>query len=651
MRHPIWLVLAPLFCLWGGGFVSPAHAHELGLSSGVYTATPRGVDVQLSLQALEAAGLEPELDANGDGRVDASELGRARGALLGAFAGEVQVSRGGSACEASGAQVESEAPDGLKLSAHYQCAEGTAPVRVALQLLRQLTHGHRHLAEVREVGGARSELLHAGQLQFSVQPGQVGSGPQAAASIPWFGFLRMGIEHVVLGFDHLAFLVLLAVSTPVLRRLLGLTLAFTLAHSVSLVSTALGGPAPPSSWVEPLIALSIVYVAVENLLRRKPKQRWLVVFGFGLIHGFGFAGALSEVIALEGLVPLSLFSFNVGVELGQIAILVMVVVGLRQLHRLQGQGASLVRGLNALGLLLGLFWATERVYGAFREPRVAGLAVAANAAAPAPESATEPAPAADPRAQQLCGALHRLSGKRTAECCGGAPSELLYKQCLRVVDRALSTKSIALEASAVSACAVAMERELQGCDWVRPGLPLPPKECRGLIVGQRKRGESCSSSLECSGSLHCARRRSGRGQVCLPPAGNRAPCGGSADSMAAVLMDRDADRLHPECRGMCSRLTHQCRDIPELGSLCGAHVQCGEGRSCVERKCQLGAPEPLQRLATGEECETDLDCRVGGCTRSPSGTRVCGKRCAADVLHEYMEKIQNPKRRPRNERQ
>lgn len=645
------LVCALLVCLSVLGLTRRAEAHELGLSTGIYAATPQGVDVQLSLQELEAAGLEPELDADGDGKVAEPELVRARAALLGAVQEGVRVTRAGAACKPSGASVAREAPDGLQWSVHYECAGGTKPAQVRLPLLKRLSHGHRHWAEVREGSGTRSELLHAGQLGFSILPGEGVAGSRVATAVPWSGFLRMGVEHVVFGFDHLAFLVLLALSTPALRSLLGLTLAFTVAHSVSLVSTALGGPAPPSSWVEPLIALSIAYVAIENLLRLKPKRRWLLVFVFGLVHGFGFAGALSEVIALEGLLPLSLLSFNVGVELGQVAVLGLVVVGLRQFRRLQGQGASIVRVLNALGLLLGLFWTAERVYGTLGERAVSGLGAEAQGPPKAAAKAVKALEVAvDPRASQLCEVLHRLPGKRTAECCGGAPSELLFKRCLGVVGKALRSQSVDLNADSVAACAAAIEQKLQGCDWVRPGMPLPPPECQGLFVGKRKQGESCDSSLECVGSLHCARSRGRRGKSCVAPAANGTPCGGTADSMAAVLMDRDAERLHPECRGMCSRLTHQCRDLPELGSRCGAHVQCGAGRRCLQRKCQLGEPEPQQRLDTGEACDSDLDCRVGGCTLSDTGGRVCGKRCAADVLHEYMEKTHGSPRTPRGER-
>jgi hypothetical protein len=140
----------------------------------------------------------------------------------------------------------------------------------------------------------------------------------------------LGVEHIFTGYDHLAFLFGLLVVAGFsslrggLRYVLGVVTAFTVAHSLTLIASGLDWVRLPSRIVEPAIAVSIFYVAVENLVVRKPRFRWLLTFGFGLVHGFGFASVLREVgLPPRGLV-LSLLSFNVGVELGQLAIVAMV---------------------------------------------------------------------------------------------------------------------------------------------------------------------------------------------------------------------------------------------------------------------------------------------------------------------------------------
>jgi hydrogenase/urease accessory protein HupE len=144
-------------------------------------------------------------------------------------------------------------------------------------------------------------------------------------------YLQLGVEHILTGVDHLLFVLCLILLVQGFRKLLATVTAFTLAHSITLAAATLGlvnVPAPP---VEATIALSIIFLASELL--RDPAQRsgvtrsypWLVAFSFGLLHGLGFAGALAEIGLPHGEIPLALFSFNVGVELGQLAFIVAVL--------------------------------------------------------------------------------------------------------------------------------------------------------------------------------------------------------------------------------------------------------------------------------------------------------------------------------------
>jgi hypothetical protein len=628
-------VFSLLFAVAVSVVIARAHAHELGLSRAVYRSSAEGLDADLSLDAIEATGIAPELDADGDGRVSDAELSRATPALKGAIESRISVRRAGVPCRPQHTQVEREPPDGLKLSASFTCPGSAGETSGRVTLLEQLSHGHRQLARIDDEAGTRSELLHAGQLEFVMRPrdGSTAASPQASLRVPWYGFMRMGLEHVALGFDHLAFLLLLALSSPKLTRLLVLTAAFTLAHSVALIWTALGGAAPATDAVEPLIALSIAYLAWENLLRAQPRHRALVVFGFGLIHGFGFAGALAEVVASEALVPISLMAFNLGVELGQIAVLAVAALGLTQLRRMRGTDSRVVATLNVVGLVVGLMWTAERTYRAFDLADIVGGRDSAERQPPEITVVAErPDEPGDPRARELCAALHRLPAMRVAECCGSSPSEYLYADCVRVLSRSLSETAVALEAERVQSCVAGMQMALSGCEWVRPGLPRPAEACQDLLRPLREQGQACRSSLECAGGLSCSGSSSeGRGR-CLPPAENGSPCGEGVDQLAALLLVRDAEERHPPCRGMCNRVTHHCEDVPAPGTACRTHVQCGPDRRCVEGACESGAAAAPRRARPGESCETDLDCHVGGCTSAADGARVCGMRCMASVL-------------------
>ncbi len=144
-------------------------------------------------------------------------------------------------------------------------------------------------------------------------------------------FLRLGVEHIFSGYDHIAFLFGLLVIAGAAglragaRQVLGVVTAFTLAHSITLISSALGLVVPPTRLVEPAIAVSIAYVGVENLAVPKPRFRWVLTFLFGLVHGFGFASVLRERgLPKNGLV-LSLVSFNVGVEIGQLVVVAAIL--------------------------------------------------------------------------------------------------------------------------------------------------------------------------------------------------------------------------------------------------------------------------------------------------------------------------------------
>jgi hydrogenase/urease accessory protein HupE len=175
------------------------------------------------------------------------------------------------------------------------------------------------------------------------------------------GFLRMGVEHILTGYDHLVFLFGLVLVGGRLRSLVAVVTAFTVAHSMTLAIAVLGAWAPPSRVVEPLIALSIAYVGIENFFVKSAENRWRITFPFGLVHGFGFAGALREIALPRTEIPGALVCFNLGVEAGQLAVMAValpVVLYLRKSSWFSLRGISALSGAVALA---GVFWFLERV--------------------------------------------------------------------------------------------------------------------------------------------------------------------------------------------------------------------------------------------------------------------------------------------------
>lgn len=185
-------------------------------------------------------------------------------------------------------------------------------------------------------------------------------------------FVLSGIEHILIGPDHILFLVGLLLLGGTLKRLALIVTAFTIGHSITLSLAALDIVSPPSQFVEPLIALTIVVVGADNLLvLRSPSDRapeatdiraWLAA-GFGLIHGFGFASVLKEFGLPQAALGWSLFAFNLGVEAGQLLIVGVVTTVLLLVRRRSAMAGRRLAMAGSFGVILaGLYWFVERVF-------------------------------------------------------------------------------------------------------------------------------------------------------------------------------------------------------------------------------------------------------------------------------------------------
>jgi hydrogenase/urease accessory protein HupE len=177
-------------------------------------------------------------------------------------------------------------------------------------------------------------------------------------------FVASGIHHILIGPDHMLFLVGLLLLGGTLRRLILVVSAFTLAHSITLSLAALNILDPPARIVEPVIALSIVFIGVDNLIVRGGRDiRGWIAFAFGFVHGFGFAGVLREMGLESRALVWSLLSFNLGVEIGQLFVVILVATALTALRTRSETAGRRLAFAGSIGVIAaGTFWFFERVF-------------------------------------------------------------------------------------------------------------------------------------------------------------------------------------------------------------------------------------------------------------------------------------------------
>ena len=243
------------------------------------------------------------------------------------------------------------------------CPEGLVGGEIAIPGLER-TRTETLVRYELKPGETRVERLTPSDTAFLVPP-EAGSLDILA------GYVGLGITHILEGVDHLLFVLALLLLIRDRARLFWAVTAFTLAHSITLAAATLGWLHIPSPPVEAVIALSIVFLAYELTLPPEKRDQvavrfpWIVSFAFGLIHGLGFAGALREIGLPEKDIPLALFSFNVGVELGQllfIAVVVSLSVAVKSFYPQIGQrAATMIRNASYAIGSIAAFWVIERV--------------------------------------------------------------------------------------------------------------------------------------------------------------------------------------------------------------------------------------------------------------------------------------------------
>ena len=333
----------------------PASAHDQPYSYLDLRLGGAAIEGRVAAHVIDLAH-ESGLDA--DSLRDAGYLAREHGRVEGVFLRLMDVTAGGRRIRARPLRLE-PVPDRKLVALDFTAPASSGPI-VARGPLFGYDPAHETYFNVFVDGKIRVQDLLTVDHRLSVCDVAAGVSIPAVVS----RFLVEGVKHIFQGPDHIAFVVGLLLLGGGLRRLLKIVTAFTAAHSISLAAATLGLLQPPSRLVEPAIALSIVCIGIENL-RHRPgmrDRRALLAFCFGLVHGFGFASVLRETGLPSGALGWSLASFNLGVEMGQAAIVLSLAPALAWVRSASARASWRVAFAGSWVIVCaGGYWFAERL--------------------------------------------------------------------------------------------------------------------------------------------------------------------------------------------------------------------------------------------------------------------------------------------------
>lgn len=362
-----------LLALWGLlTLCAQALAHPPGLSGAEVSIARDRIAVVLSFAVQDLEVLAPA-DTDRDAEVSAAERAKWTAKLVALADRVVAITVEGKTYGTTGSpRVRLDDADNVHFDLTFD-RPATPSFHIDSVFPSRLPAGHRQFVTVMDSDGRVLREHMAEGDGWSLDIAQDGSitfrahedRPNVSESTPGtFGaFLKLGVEHILTGYDHLLFLFALLVVSPGLWSSIKIITAFTLAHSITLGLATFDIVEVPSAIVEPLIAATIVYVGLENLVRREaPRGRWFLAFIFGLVHGFGFAGVLRELGVGSGDlgITLPLFSFNLGVELGQLMVATCLLPLLAWLRARPAFNLRWVPVTSVLVVIAGGYWLAER---------------------------------------------------------------------------------------------------------------------------------------------------------------------------------------------------------------------------------------------------------------------------------------------------
>jgi hydrogenase/urease accessory protein HupE len=343
-----------------------AKGHDPGLSSLTIRQRTNGLEATLTLAVKDAVQLV-ELDEDHDGIVTQAEFARSRPQLEAAVERQVVITAAEKVIKNKSVHSRLDENNNVEVLLNFD-AVAFSNLEIQSKLIASLPLGHRQYLQIQNSTGQTllERLLSATTDRATVQVPHTDANTVALEAVGSFtNFLSLGVKHILTGYDHLLFLFGLLLVARGFFSSLGIITSFTIAHSITLAVATLHLVQIPSRIVEPLIAASIVFVGIENLWRGDiPTARRMVAFGFGLIHGFGFASALREagIGSGTGGILLPLFSFNLGVELGQIMVAAAALPIIWKLRENPMFIARWAPACSAAVVLLGSFWFVQRVW-------------------------------------------------------------------------------------------------------------------------------------------------------------------------------------------------------------------------------------------------------------------------------------------------
>ena len=381
---------------------TPARAHTTDTSYARVRIFDDHLEVRLTCDIFTLQKIVSDIDANHDAALSREELRRATPAIQRFLRERVRIELDEAASDLGEAKDPFwplDAPDPIPAAAWHTNEAlvsfgfdkplASPPKTVALMFDTFRTLGERHsVLGVFEYRGQTTEVVFtqvepdylfdvafadpsspAPDAKTSSSPVRKVEPVGAARSAPYrsnsgdspvLRFFKLGIEHILTGYDHLCFLLALLVVSR-LRPLIAIVTSFTIAHSITLLLGAFGIVNLPTRFIECSIAVTIMVVAVENLWRREFSHRWMLTFFFGLIHGFGFANTLNPQELLPHLKAKCLLVFNLGVEAGQLAV-VLALLPLSFALAKWRHGSRVKMAISVVVALLGLAWFLDRVF-------------------------------------------------------------------------------------------------------------------------------------------------------------------------------------------------------------------------------------------------------------------------------------------------
>lgn len=350
---------AAVFLLAVLSVVTPALAHPVPFSYVDVRLQPGIVDVSIVVHVFDVAhdiGVTPP-----ERLLDLSVLEKHAGAITALVRNRLQLA----ADSLSLAKGDWRGPEpladrqSLKLDARFKVSSDPG-VTAVTAVMFPYDPQHRTFVNFYEQGEITAQVI----LESNLPTFQYFAGTRHGVSAVIQKFVPVGVHHILIGPDHLLFLVGLLLLGGLVRRLLMVVTAFTIGHSITLSVSALNIFSPPPQLVEPAIALSIIYVGADNLLVRNGRDmRGWIALAFGFIHGFGFAGVLRDMGLPSRAFGWSLFSFNLGVEIGQLFVVLSVAWALTALRaRSEIAGRRLAFAGSIVVIAAGAFWFVRRVF-------------------------------------------------------------------------------------------------------------------------------------------------------------------------------------------------------------------------------------------------------------------------------------------------